>query len=46
VSLFCVWTVGPGGSTDENGEMTLDALVMDGVMELTLVSSFPVSYLM
>lgn len=26
---FCA--VGPGGSPDENGETTIDALVMDGV---------------
>lgn len=26
-----ICTVGPGGSPDENGETTLDALVMDGV---------------
>ncbi|KAJ7949487.1 Isoaspartyl peptidase/L-asparaginase [Quillaja saponaria] len=29
--LRCDGTVGPGGSPDENGETTLDALVMDGV---------------
>lgn len=28
--LRCDGTVGPGGSPDENGETTLDALVMDG----------------
>ncbi|KAJ8438873.1 hypothetical protein Cgig2_007718 [Carnegiea gigantea] len=39
--LRCDGTVGPRGSPDENGEATLDALVMDVVMELTLVSSFP-----
>lgn len=27
-----MWTVGPGGSPDENGETTLDALVMNGVI--------------
>ncbi|XP_030532871.1 probable isoaspartyl peptidase/L-asparaginase 3 isoform X4 [Rhodamnia argentea] len=30
--LRCDGTVGPGGSPDENGETTIDALVMDGVM--------------
>lgn len=25
-------SVGPGGSPDENGETTLDAMVMDGVI--------------
>ncbi|KAJ4846959.1 hypothetical protein Tsubulata_048003, partial [Turnera subulata] len=29
--LRCDGTVGPGGSPDENGETTIDALVMDGV---------------
>lgn len=28
--LRCDGTVGPGGSPDENGETTLDALVMNG----------------
>lgn len=28
--LRCDGTVGPGGSPDENGETTMDALVMDG----------------
>jgi len=28
---FIFWIVGPGGSPDENGETTIDALVMDGV---------------
>lgn len=28
--LRCDGTVGPGGSPDENGETTLDALIMDG----------------
>lgn len=28
--LRCDGTVGPGGSPDENGETTLDAMVMDG----------------
>ncbi|XLR28662.1 hypothetical protein HN51_041994 [Arachis hypogaea] len=28
--LRCDGTVGPGGSPDENGETTIDALVMDG----------------
>lgn len=27
-------TVGPGGSPDENGETTIDALVMNGVMHM------------
>jgi N4-(beta-N-acetylglucosaminyl)-L-asparaginase len=30
--LRCDGTVGPGGSPDENGETTIDALVMDGDM--------------
>lgn len=30
--LRCDGTVGPGGSPDENGETTLDALVMDGAL--------------
>ena len=30
LSILCL-TVGPGGSPDENGETTMDALVMDGV---------------
>ncbi|PON51048.1 Peptidase T2, asparaginase [Parasponia andersonii] len=29
--LRCDGTVGPGGSPDENGETTIDALIMDGV---------------
>jgi N4-(beta-N-acetylglucosaminyl)-L-asparaginase len=29
--LRCDGTVGPGGSPDENGETTIDALVMNGV---------------
>jgi len=29
--LRCDGTVGPGGSPDENGETTLDALIMNGV---------------
>lgn len=28
--LRCDGTVGPGGSPDENGETTLDALIMNG----------------
>lgn len=36
----CDGTVGPGGSPDENGETTLDALVMDGVtMEVGAVAA-------
>ena len=30
--LRCDGTVGPGGSPDENGETTIDAMVMDGGM--------------
>lgn len=29
-------TVGPGGSPDENGETTIDAMVMDGVITFHL----------
>jgi len=29
--FFTLHTVGPGGSPDENGETTLDALIMNGV---------------
>lgn len=29
--VFLSFAVGPGGSPDENGETTIDALVMDGV---------------
>lgn len=36
----CDRTVGPGGSPDENGETTLDAMIMDGnTMEVGAVSS-------
>ncbi|ONM15269.1 probable isoaspartyl peptidase/L-asparaginase 3 isoform X1 [Zea mays] len=34
--LRCDGTVGPGGSPDENGETTLDALVMNGVTSALL----------
>nr|XP_027190746.1 probable isoaspartyl peptidase/L-asparaginase 3 isoform X2 [Cicer arietinum] len=38
--LMCDGTVGPGGSPDENGETTIDALVMDGVtMEVGAVAA-------
>ncbi|XP_031391320.1 probable isoaspartyl peptidase/L-asparaginase 3 isoform X1 [Punica granatum] len=38
--LRCDGTVGPGGSPDENGETTIDALVMDGVtMEVGAVAA-------
>ncbi|XP_015067541.1 probable isoaspartyl peptidase/L-asparaginase 3 isoform X2 [Solanum pennellii] len=38
--LRCDGTVGPGGSPDENGETTLDAMVMDGVtMEVGAVAA-------
>ncbi|XP_018676181.2 probable isoaspartyl peptidase/L-asparaginase 3 isoform X2 [Musa acuminata AAA Group] len=38
--LRCDGTVGPGGSPDENGETTLDALVMDGTtMEVGAVAA-------
>ncbi|CAJ2638531.1 unnamed protein product [Trifolium pratense] len=38
--LRCDGTVGPGGSPDENGETTMDALVMDGVtMEVGAVAA-------
>ncbi|KAF5454460.1 hypothetical protein F2P56_024123 [Juglans regia] len=38
--LQCDGTVGPGGSPDENGETTIDALVMDGVtMEVGAVAA-------
>ncbi|KAG9452205.1 hypothetical protein H6P81_005109 [Aristolochia fimbriata] len=38
--LGCDGTVGPGGSPDENGETTLDALVMDGTtMEVGAVAA-------
>lgn len=38
--LRCDGTVGPGGSPDENGETTLDALVMDGAtMEVGAVAA-------
>nr|CAD1818730.1 unnamed protein product [Ananas comosus var. bracteatus] len=37
--LRCDGTVGPGGSPDENGETTLDALIMDGTtMEVGAVA--------
>ncbi|XP_077235369.1 N-terminal nucleophile aminohydrolases (Ntn hydrolases) superfamily protein isoform X2 [Tasmannia lanceolata] len=35
-----LWTVGPGGSPDENGETTIDAMVMDGAtMEVGAVAA-------
>ncbi|KAK9291638.1 hypothetical protein L1049_019587 [Liquidambar formosana] len=38
--LRCDGTVGPGGSPDENGETTIDALIMDGVtMEVGAVAA-------
>ncbi|RYR47905.1 hypothetical protein Ahy_A07g033893 isoform A [Arachis hypogaea] len=38
--LRCDGTVGPGGSPDENGETTIDALVMDGAtMEVGAVGA-------
>lgn len=38
--LRCDGTVGPGGSPDENGETTLDALIMNGVtMEVGAVAA-------
>ncbi|OVA04677.1 Peptidase T2 [Macleaya cordata] len=38
--LRCDGTVGPGGSPDENGETTIDALVMDGTtMEVGAVGA-------
>ncbi|MCL7036511.1 hypothetical protein MKW94_002647 [Papaver nudicaule] len=38
--LRCDGTVGPGGSPDENGETTLDAMIMDGTtMEVGAVGS-------
>ncbi|KAK9665705.1 hypothetical protein RND81_14G129900 [Saponaria officinalis] len=38
--LQCDGTVGPGGSPDENGETTLDALIMDGAtMEVGAVAA-------
>ncbi|XP_052150802.1 probable isoaspartyl peptidase/L-asparaginase 3 isoform X1 [Oryza glaberrima] len=38
--LRCDGTVGPGGSPDENGETTLDALIMDGTtMEIGAVAA-------
>ncbi|XP_019058623.1 PREDICTED: probable isoaspartyl peptidase/L-asparaginase 3 isoform X2 [Tarenaya hassleriana] len=38
--LRCDGTVGPGGSPDEHGETTIDALVMDGVtMEVGAVAA-------
>lgn len=38
--LRCDGTVGPGGSPDENGETTIDALVMDGTtMEVGAVAA-------
>ena len=36
-------TVGYGGSPDEQGETTLDAMVMDGYVSL-LILGFPVSF--
>lgn len=36
MSSFCI--VGPGGSPDENGETTLDALIMNGVNESNFCS--------
>ena len=38
MSSFCI--VGPGGSPDENGETTLDALIMNGVMNLFFTPDF------
>lgn len=40
INPFEVWTVGPGGSPDENGETTIDALVMDGVPICSLAFAF------
>ncbi|XP_072989060.1 probable isoaspartyl peptidase/L-asparaginase 3 isoform X1 [Typha latifolia] len=38
--LRCDGTVGPGGSPDENGETTIDALIMDGkTMEVGAVAA-------
>ncbi|CAH9098060.1 unnamed protein product [Cuscuta europaea] len=38
--LRCDGTVGPGGSPDENGETTIDAMIMDGVtMEVGAVGA-------
>ncbi|KAI9081380.1 hypothetical protein K1719_036643 [Acacia pycnantha] len=38
--LRCDGTVGPGGSPDENGETTIDAMVMDGLtMEVGAVAA-------
>ncbi|CAI9091992.1 OLC1v1027119C1 [Oldenlandia corymbosa var. corymbosa] len=38
--LQCDGTVGPGGSPDENGETTIDAMIMDGVtMEVGAVAA-------
>ncbi|PWA88501.1 putative isoaspartyl peptidase/L-asparaginase 3 [Artemisia annua] len=34
--LRCDGTVGPGGSPDENGESTMDALIMNGVTALNI----------
>lgn len=33
-------TVGPGGSPDENGETTIDALLMNGVFNIVSSLSF------
>lgn len=38
--LQCRHTVGFGGSPDENGETTLDAMIMDGYQRLVFICLF------
>lgn len=41
-----IGTVGPGGSPDENGETTIDALVMDGVSSTHIFLLIPSFFLL
>lgn len=40
-----VYTVGPGGSPDENGESTMDALIMNGVTRVKCLFRFNVLFM-
>lgn len=46
VALNLERTVGPGGSPDENGETTIDALVMNGVTILLIFLSSTLLFLL
>lgn len=40
--MILLRTVGPGGSPNENGETTIDALVMDGVSTILVFDVFAI----